>query len=446
MPTLEDRTRGLLAREGASLTISMHAGQARAWKSERRFVFVLAGTQSGKTSWGPWWLEREIRRRGAGDYLAVTSSYDLFKLKMLPSLRETFEHLLRIGRYWSGDRILELKDPTTGKFWARTQTDPMWGRIILRSAESGGGLEATTANAAWLDEVGQDAFTLETWEAILRRLSLAQGRVLGTTTPYMVNWLKVEVYDRWVAGDPQFEVIQFHSSQNPAFPPEEQERAKATMPAWRYRMFYEGQFTRPAGMVYDCFDEEVHVVEPFGIPASWPRYVGVDFGGVNTALVWLAEDVRSRCYYLYEESLEGGQTTKEHARAALHKSRGTNLIGCWGGAKSEGQSRADWKVEGFTVREPPVWDLEAGIQRVYGLLKEKRLKIFHTCRGIRDEFGSYRRKLDPSGQPTDEIEAKRTFHRIDATRYVCAALNQPARPQPRVGGTRPQPQGGLIFR
>src|SRR5207245_1251149 len=135
------------------------------------FTFVFAGTQGGKTSFGPWWLWREIQETARSgelnDYIAATASYDLFKLKFLPALRETFEHVLRIGRYWSGDRIIELADPESGKFLASRSDDRMYGRIILRSAAGGGGMESLTGKAALLDECGQDEFTLETWEAIL---------------------------------------------------------------------------------------------------------------------------------------------------------------------------------------------------------------------------------------------------------------------------------------
>lgn len=36
--------------EDGKLKLSLHSGQAKAWKSEKRFVFVIAGTQGGKTS------------------------------------------------------------------------------------------------------------------------------------------------------------------------------------------------------------------------------------------------------------------------------------------------------------------------------------------------------------------------------------------------------------
>jgi hypothetical protein len=81
----------LLHYENGRLQINLHPGQTRAWESKRRFVFIIAGTQSGKTSFMPVLLDREIRERGPGDYLAVTATYDLLKLKFLPEMRNYYE-------------------------------------------------------------------------------------------------------------------------------------------------------------------------------------------------------------------------------------------------------------------------------------------------------------------------------------------------------------------
>lgn len=408
------------------MSLSLHPGQTRVWDSDRRFVFMLAGTQGGKTSFGPWWLYREIYGfgdkpgRGAGDYLAVTSTFDLFKLKMLPALLDVFVRILGIGRWWAGDRVIELRPPD-GDFAARRSDDPMWGRIILRSATAESGLESATAKAAWLDEVGQDDFTLEAWQAVLRRLSLAQGRVLGTTTLYNTGWLKSEVYDPWRDGDPDFDVVQFASVLNPAFPEREFERARIHLPDWRFAMFYKGEFARPAGLIYGDFTDAM-LVDPFHIPLDWRRIVGVDFGGANTATVWLAEDPKTGIWYAYRESLEGGLSSAEHAekvRAGLEAVYEYRVLG---GAPSETQHRMDWRAGGLPVDRPEVSDLEAGIGRVIGLIRADRFRVFRPLKGLRDELGSYRRKLDDAGLPTENIVDKRTFHRLDALRYAVTAI------------------------
>ena len=109
--------------EDEALKLHFHAAQLEAWDSQRRFIFLIAGSQSGKTSFSPWWLWREIQRCGSGDYLAVTATYDLYKLKFLPEIRQVFETLLGEGRYWSGDQVMELKDPVSGKFLAKTAAE-----------------------------------------------------------------------------------------------------------------------------------------------------------------------------------------------------------------------------------------------------------------------------------------------------------------------------------
>ena len=417
-------------KEDGKLTLNLHSGQRKAWNSNKRFVFILAGTQSGKTSFGPWWLWREIKECGGGDYLAVSPTYDLFKLKLLPEMLDVFVNALHIGKYYPSERILEIADPKTGKFSAKQASDKMFARLILRSAEAGskhggagvGGLESASAKASWLDECGMDTFSLQAWEAVLRRLSLSEGRILGTTTIYNFGWMKSEIYDRWQNKDPNIDVIQFESIMNPPFPRSEYERAYKTLPAWKFDMLYRGLFSKPAGLIYHDFDSAVHVVSPFEIPSDWNRYVGVDPGAVNTSLVWLAEDREHDRYYIYRESLEGDMTSHEHTQKALSQQDAKQVVKWVGGSKSEKQFRLDWQAEGIPVEEPSISDVEAGIDRITGSVKTQRLLVLSTCRGIIDEFGRYSRKLDMQGKPTEEIQNKSEFHRLDALRYIVTNL------------------------
>ncbi|HEX8221827.1 MAG TPA: terminase [Chloroflexia bacterium] len=410
------------------LSLNFHEGQSRGWLSDKRFIFLLAGTQGGKTSYIPWWLWRETGLRGPGDYLAVTSSYDLFKLKFLPSMREVFEHILGIGRYWSNHKVIELADPVTRKFKANKADDDMWGRIILRSAESGGGLESSTAKAAALDECGQDAFTVETWQAVLRRVSLNKGRVLGGTTIYNMGWIKSNIYDPWElrrkqpGGHPEIEVIQFDSTANPSFPEEEYIRARDSMPLWKFNMFYRGMFERPAGLIYDSFDEKLHKRPRFTIPDSWERYLGLDFGGVNTAALFYAEEPDTGKLYLYREYKAGGRTAKEHAERLLDGEPMVPL--CFGGSHSEGQWRREFGNGGLPVREPAVREVEVGIGRVYGAHKRGEIIVFDDLHGYLEQKLSYARKLDVNGEPTEEIADKSSYHFMDAERYIVGALKR----------------------
>ena len=358
---VEERGRDGQRQRGVDLRF--HEGQARAWRSARRIVAIISGSQGGKTSFGPWWLAREIEQGGPGDYIAATATYDLFKLKMLPEMRVVFEDTLGVARFWSGDQILELCEhtwhapsgmwvPQRGAFRATRSSDPMWARIILRSASSPGGLESATAKAAWLDEAGQDEFPLTAWEAVRRRLALSRGRILITTTPYNLGWLKHQVYDRWLRGDKTIDVIQFASILNPAFSREEFEERRQEMDDWKFRMFYEGQFERPAGLIYSAFIDKYkheggHKVAPFRIPLEWPRWGGIDPGAVHHAKVWLAYDPTTSVYYLYRESLAGEMSTSEHAEDIRSYPDHERVVLWFAGQKSEKQQRLDYEAAGL---------------------------------------------------------------------------------------------------
>jgi hypothetical protein len=335
---------------------------------------------------------------------------------MLPEMRTVFENLLGVGKWWASNRVIELRHPKRG-FLAKRADDPMWGRIILRSASASGGLESATARAAWLDECGQDNFTLDDWDAVQARLSLHEGRCLGTTTPYNLGWLKSEIYDRWQDGDPDIDVINFASAINPAFPNREQERRRGVMQDWRFVMRYLGQFTKPAGLIYSAFEPSM-IVEPFPIPDEWERLIGVDFGGANTAALYLAQNPDTRQWIVYDEMLTGDKTSKEYAQEALGRLPADSSFTAYGGSKSEGQQRRDWADGGLALGEPPISDVESGIDRTTEWLKTDKLVVLRSCPGLIDEFGTYRRKLDSLGEPTDKIDNKRTFHRLDALRYA----------------------------
>ncbi len=425
------------------LSLHPHKGQARAWKSTKRFIVVLAGKQSGKTTFAPWWLAREIGWRGPGDYIAGTATYDLFKLKLLPALRECFEQQLQIGRYWSGDRILELADqtpdsPTFGQFLAKRVDDPMWGRIILRSADSATGWASATAKGGILDEAGEPHYNLGIWNEAQARVAIHQGRLLLPTTIYDLGWLKTTLYDPWEKAQrantphPEIDIIQFDSTENPSFPREEFERLRAIMPLWKFNLNYRGMYERPAGMIYDCFNRDRHTCPPFAIPDDWQRYLGLDFGGVNTAAVLFAEDPISKRLYLYRAYKEGGKSSKDHAKSILD---GEPTPWCVGGSKSEGQWRTEFRLGGLPINAPDVKEVEIGINRVYAALKNNDIIIFtsslkgdrqtdEALAGVIDEFESYSRPVSEEGEIQEGIVNKETYHFLDATRYIIGRIRR----------------------
>lgn len=410
--------------ENGEIVLKFHANQWRAWDSAKRIVAILAGTQGGKTSFGPAWMFREIQRRGPGDYLVAAPTFPLLGLKTIPEYKRYFEAVTAVARYVGSPTKKLIVTPSGQRMLFGREYDDETA-IFFGHAQDPDSLESMTAKAAHADECGQKKFKLGSYEAIMRRLSIHEGRLLITTTPYYLGWLKKRIHDPGLAGDPHIDLIRFASIDNPAFPRDEWERARRELPQWKFDMFYRAIFTRPAGMIYDCFDEARHVVEPFRIPPDWPTALGIDFGGVNTAAVSIAIDKANSKYYLFDEYHEGGRTAQQHALALTGGVRG---VLAYGGAPSEDQWRQEFGAGGLVVNRPPVSDVEVGIDRVYSALKNGRLHIFNTATGVIDELLAYSRVLDDAGEPTELIEDKNSYHKLDALRYVMAAL---------VGGDKP---------
>lgn len=429
--------------------VPFHQAQNIAYDSKNRIVAMIAGTQSGKTTFGPWWLHDEIKRTsspsGNNDYIVVTSSYDLFKLKLLPAMLEVFEQILGIGRLWAGLSTIELKNPDTGLFEAKKGSDKMWGRIILRSASAMGGLESATARAAWLDEAGQDQFTLKAYQAIVRRLSLFRGRQLFTTTLYNLGWVKSQVIDRAKKGGKEYyfkigeaelrhtdnkkagiTLVQYDSILNPEFSIEEFRDAESTMAEDEFKMFYKGIVAKLRSIIYDCFDTETHVIPAFPIPASWPKgLIGIDPIGQITATLWLAFDPENNQLHLYREYEEPfGKTTRGHVVEILKFcAQDGEVLKVVGGGPAENQARLDWTVAGLPMAPCPITDVWIQIRKVYSLFKENALLIHDSCPRIISDLGLMKRKEDRHGNLTDTIEDKDTWHLLDALRYIVGWLS-----------------------
>jgi len=442
------------------LGIKYHPGQLLALNSKKRFILLLAGTQGGKTIMGPRWLFEEIQRVGPGDYLYVGPTLKLLRKKAIPEFKRVFQTQLKLGRFNESNFEFHISDAGQQKLFGRIDKDTS---TIIRFgyATDPESLESATVKAAVLDECGQKTFKLGSWEAIIRRLSLQRGRVLMCTTPYNLGWLKQHIYDPWrkapelppwrgslqvSTGEwlnfsiarhdhPDIEVINFASVMNPVFPMEEFHERRAALPWWKFQMFYLGLFTRPAGLIYDMFDEDAHKIRPFPIPPTWPRYIGLDFGAVNFAALFYAQDPGTNTLYAYREYRTGRKTAAEHVKTMIMGEPTNMLRRVHGGSRGEHNWRAEFAAAGLNVTGPSIVEVEVGLDRVAGLHNVTKawpgtpsrtnggVYVFSNLTGYLEEKLTYARELDANDEPTDKIADKATFHGMDSERYILQELS-----------------------
>ena len=439
-------------RNGAAgLRWNFSRSQRRALKSKKRIVGVQAGWQAGKSEIGPPWLYREMVARGPGDYLIASPTFPLMSKKVLPIFQRLFERLLNLGKFVGGKNIFTFSADGCRRLWGHVPDDP--ARVLFGHAGDPESLESATVKAAWLDEAGQKGFRLASFETVMGRLSIHQGRVLLTSRPYDLGWMKQLLWDPWLAAKrnhPDIDIINFRSIDNPAFPKEEYYRAKRTMPDWRFLMLYDGLFTRPAGLIYSNFDATVHVRPRFAIPDHWPRFVGLDFGGVNTAAVFFAQELRddrkpTGRLIAYREYHAGERTAAQHCAEILRGEPRTPT--CAGGSKSEGQWRREFAqggtvngkhIQGIPIHGPAKAEsqalVEVGIQRVFSAFALNQVVIFDDLKLLLDEVNSYSRELDEMGEPTEKIDSKEKYHLLDGVRYIIGHVN-PDKPKGSYGGS-----------
>jgi hypothetical protein len=335
------------------------------------------------------------------DYLVVAPTYGLLQRVTFPTFMGFMESVLPgiSANYKAMERTLTL---------------PTGGHVFFGSADRPITLEGVHVRAIWLDEAGQ--MKREAWEVCQRRIGHKRGRILITTTPYNMGWLKLEVYDRYKAGDTDYDVIQFPSYWNPSYSRDEYERAKKTLPDWKFSMFYDGKFTRASGLVYQDLDPNVHIIHPFDIPDSWPRYIGVDFGfTAPTAAVWGALDPDDRLY-VYREYYQTGKIPDDSgadilAASALRKEMIERAF-C-----DPEDPAAIVKYQQLGLDAVPAENtIKPGVIEVISRLRTKRLFIFKGCFYTLDEAEQYKWRM--KDDKLDDEPVHEYCHALDGLRYL----------------------------
>ncbi len=300
------------------------------------------------------------------------------------------------------------------------------GTILLASATHPESMEGAHVKGTWLDEAGQ--MSKLAYETGVRRASFKNGKVRLTTTPYNRGWLFKDIFQRAQRGDPDMEVIRGSSITNPAYPRETYERNKRTMSDARFRMFHEGGFERPEGMVYGLTADgnpqwdERHIVRPFPIPNDWWQGAGLDFGWNHpTAAVWIARSPAG-VYFLTDEYKRGETLLRTHYDAIQKINRNG------GGRKRRAPNPSKWLADPAAKQERNEMRklglqvqaadnaVVAGIETVGSLMATDRFKVFDTCTHWLDEVEGYiweskqDQFLDKPVKLNDDL--------MDATRYL----------------------------
>jgi PBSX family phage terminase large subunit len=168
----------------------------------------------------------------------------------------------------------------------------------------------------------------------------------------------------------------------------------------RFLRLRRGIWAGAEGQIYDEWDDAVHLVDPFDIPATWPRYRAIDFGYTNPFVCqWWAADPDGRAF-LYRELYGPGRLVSDWATLINELGRGERIE--WTTADHDAEDRATLEASG--IRTVPAFkSVQPGIEAVQKRLRKQgdgrpRLYVFKGCVVERDA------RLVEAKKPTCTVE------------------------------------------
>ena len=398
--------------------------QEAALFSDSRITLVATGIQYGKTTIGAVRMKLAMHTftDPLDNFLITAPTYKIMKQSSLPAFLSI---MAGYGTYNKSDACFHMHNG--GTCWMRTATDPDSVVGIPR------------VRHVWCDEAG--LYTLYFWENIQARAASKQAPIDLTTSPYSLNWVYKELIKGSLAGKrSDILYIKARSDENPYFPKEEFERRKATMDERRFRMVFGGEFEKMEGLVYDCFDEKIHIVEPFDLPKDTVYYGGIDWGYTDPFVLVVHAVLPNGHRFQVAERYKTKLTIKEIG--AFCK----DAMEHWGVERFYADPSQPGSIEFLNRMGVPTVaannDIRVGIDTVYELMKAGMFKIFkdsspHTL----DELSIYHypdpKDLKPDQHGGESKPVDQNNHCCDALKYVCIMTHRNyAKISPKVPGNK----------
>ncbi len=315
--------------------------------------------------------------------------------------------------------------------------------------------------------------TLEEWETLLPRLRNGvvpyQQAIADCNPTTPLHWLYKRCQQKDSSGRPIMRLIPTTHKDNPAWwdaktkdwTPRGKayiEKLERSLSGARRKRFLEGIWAQAEGLVFEDWNRDVHLINPFQIPSDWRRYWAMDFGHTHPFVLqrW-AIDPDGRAY-LYAEIFKTKTLVEDHAKMVmrqLHALNPTTMLPDWSKANEpkpvavvsdhDAEGRATFERHtGLTTTLAEKTTVTMGIQEFAERLRpagdgKPRLFIFRDCLShppdpelvesalpacTADELDGYcwEKDIGNKERPVDENN-----HGCDASRYLMRFLGAKAK-------------------
>jgi len=409
----------------------VHKKQLEFHKCKKRNRWVFGGNRSGKTECGA--VEVVYMARGIHPYrenkkfttgwvvsLSTQVQRDVAQAKILSYLNpEWIKKIVMISGsanfYENGVIDYILVENVSGQI----------SKIGFKSCDQGREkFQGTSLDYVWFDEEPPK----EIYDECRMRVLDKKGDIFGTMTPLKgLTFLYDEIYlNKSGNSEVWCEFIEW--GDNPFLPQSEIINLTASLSEDELISRRYGKFRSSSGLVYNEFDEHIHVIEPFDVPREWFDTISID-PGLNNPLSahFYAVDFDGNIYVIAEH-FEAKQNVHYHAEKIWAIAKKLNWqVGFNGRLNAIIDSAATQKTlaseksvvdlffdEGINCNPKVNKDMFSGINVVKRYLKtadgKTKLYIFKNCVNLIREFKSY---FWGSG----DNPVKKDDHALDELRY-----------------------------
>jgi phage terminase large subunit-like protein len=279
-------------------------------------------------------------------------------------------------------------------------------------------------------------------ESTMRLIDYAGDELFTMTPLHGMTWMFDTIWEAWQKRTlDDGKVVLVDMDDNPYIDPKAKARALAGLTKEEREARKSGRFVHFAGMIYDEFSRNFHVIPEISeVPPTSRIYVGIDPGMRHmAAVVWCYLTNEDLLVQFDELALQGhtvkqvaeniklinqkwGQKTETGAIAPLHPDwyvidpSARNIVHQTG--RSDQMEFTDHGIVTILGQN----SVTAGINRVKERLQAKRFLITANCQQTIDQFRKYR-WATPNRTEDDSKEkpVKTDDHLLDALRYVVAS-------------------------
>lgn len=208
------------------------------------------------------------------------------------------------------------------------------------------------------------------------------------------------------------EVYQASSYDNPALPEDYRLRLATFEGVYRDR-YVLGLWKGLEGLVYSSFDDKICLIPRFLIDKTWPVYSGHDFGLVNPAALFTAQNPGTGDFFHFAEYCPGVKMGYfDHVEAFKGICEGRNVLRRVGGNHQEEGERQAYTAQGWPISEPKhSQDKALQIKMVQGMHRLNKIFVFNDLTNyVREKFSFVVKE--------DKIVDEAKFHLMSAERYI----------------------------